>query len=91
MRAIIRPHPFGGSVRVPASKSHSIRRLLVAALAGGVSEIDRPLDSLDTRSCAAVCRALGAEITECRAPDPTSPTPPDERGERLIRRFVTGI
>ncbi|MDR2193786.1 MAG: 3-phosphoshikimate 1-carboxyvinyltransferase [Treponema sp.] len=64
MRAIITPHTFSGTVRVPASKSHTIRRLLIASLTDGVSRIERPLDSLDARSCLAVCRALGVDILE---------------------------
>jgi 3-phosphoshikimate 1-carboxyvinyltransferase len=64
MRARISPHTFSGTVRIPASKSHTIRQLLIASLAGGTSEIIAPLDSLDTRSCAAACRAFGAVITE---------------------------
>ncbi|MDR2792463.1 MAG: 3-phosphoshikimate 1-carboxyvinyltransferase [Treponema sp.] len=64
MQAIITPHTFSGTVRVPASKSHTIRRLLLASLADGVSTIEHPLDSLDARSCLAVCRALGADILE---------------------------
>jgi 3-phosphoshikimate 1-carboxyvinyltransferase len=60
--AFITPHRFNGIVRVPASKSHTIRRLIIATLAAGISEIENPLDSLDTRSCVSVCRALGAEI-----------------------------
>ena len=67
MRAKVSPHPFSGTVRIPASKSHTIRQLVIAGLAeNGVSEIIRPLDSLDTQSCVAACRALGAEITEKR-------------------------
>ena len=69
MRARISPHTFSGTVRIPASKSHTIRQLLIASLAGGVSEIIAPLDSLDTRSCAAACRAFGAVITEHYADD----------------------
>jgi 3-phosphoshikimate 1-carboxyvinyltransferase len=64
MRAVITPHVFSGTVRVPPSKSHTIRRLFMAALTDGVSRIENPLDSLDGRSCAAACRVLGAEITE---------------------------
>lgn len=62
--AIIKPHRFSSLIRVPASKSHTIRRLLLASLAEGVSDIEQPLDSLDTRSCLSVCRALGAKISE---------------------------
>jgi 3-phosphoshikimate 1-carboxyvinyltransferase len=62
MQAIITPHTFSGTVRVPPSKSHTIRAMLIASLADGISIIDYPLDSLDTRSCLSVCKALGAEI-----------------------------
>jgi 3-phosphoshikimate 1-carboxyvinyltransferase len=90
MRAIIEPHAFSGTIRIPASKSHTIRRLLVAALAEGVSEIEYPLDSLDARSCAAVCRGLGAEITERRAVDRDSPNPADGEGKKLVCWTVRG-
>ena len=72
MRARIRAHSFSGTIRIPASKSHTIRQLVIAGFAqsdigdDGVSEIIFPLDSLDTGSCAAVCRALGAAIIENR-------------------------
>jgi len=84
MNAVIKPHLFSGTFRVPASKSHTIRRLLIAALAEGSSELSHPLDSLDTRSCVSVCRALGAEIIEHRTPDPVSPNPPDEKGNIIL-------
>jgi 3-phosphoshikimate 1-carboxyvinyltransferase len=64
MTITITPHRFDGTVRIPASKSHTIRRLLVASFAEGISEIDYPLDSLDARSCLSICRALGAKIEE---------------------------
>ncbi len=53
---------LSGEVAVPASKSHTIRALTLAALARGKSVISNPLDSADTRSCVGACRALGAEI-----------------------------
>jgi 3-phosphoshikimate 1-carboxyvinyltransferase len=64
MDITISPRCFDKTARIPASKSHTIRRLFVASFAEGVSEIDYPLDSLDARSCLGICRALGAEITE---------------------------
>jgi 3-phosphoshikimate 1-carboxyvinyltransferase len=64
LRILIEPHIFNGTVTIPASKSHTIRRLLLASFTQGVSRIERPLDSLDTLSCAAACRVLGAEIIE---------------------------
>jgi 3-phosphoshikimate 1-carboxyvinyltransferase len=91
MRALINPHVFSGTIRSPASKSHTIRRLLMAALTGGVSEIEYPLDSLDARSCAAVCRALGARVEEHRAADDQNPNPPDAGGNKLSRWTLRGM
>ncbi len=64
MKATIRPGTLAGRIRVPASKSHTIRALIIATLADGQSRLLAPLDSDDTRSCLACCRALGAEIAE---------------------------
>ncbi len=94
MRAIVRPRPFSGTFRVPASKSHTIRRLLFASLADGVSVLDDPLDSLDARSCVAACRAFGAEIQETRSPAGaagSSANPVGEDGKRLSRWTVRGV
>jgi 3-phosphoshikimate 1-carboxyvinyltransferase len=63
MRAIITPHQFNGVFRIPASKSHTIRRLIIAALGKGETSIEYPLDSLDAKSCVNFCRCLGAEVT----------------------------
>lgn len=54
-----------GDLRIPASKSHTIRALLIASFAGSPSRIRYPLYSEDTRSCLKACRLLGAEIKEC--------------------------
>jgi len=51
-------------VVVPGSKSHTIRALVIAALADGESTVRAPLDSEDTRSCVGALRALGVEIRE---------------------------
>ncbi|NLJ10733.1 MAG: 3-phosphoshikimate 1-carboxyvinyltransferase, partial [Treponema sp.] len=96
MRAIIHPHQFSGTYRIPASKSHTIRRLLFATLAEGVSILDYPLDSLDARSCVAVCRAFGARIEEVResaeeALRSGNPNAPAADGSRLARWVVTGV
>jgi 3-phosphoshikimate 1-carboxyvinyltransferase len=91
MRARIKPHLFSGTFRIPASKSHTIRRLLIASLAEGISEIDYPLDSLDARSCLALCRNMGAEITEHRARGDQNPNPRDAEGKKLARWTVRGI
>ncbi|HBF33174.1 TPA: 3-phosphoshikimate 1-carboxyvinyltransferase, partial [Candidatus Sumerlaeota bacterium] len=51
-----------GSVAIPGSKSHTIRALVLAALAHGSSKILSPLESLDTRAGVEACRAFGAKI-----------------------------
>jgi 3-phosphoshikimate 1-carboxyvinyltransferase len=91
MKAIITPGQFPGVFRIPASKSHTIRRLLLAALGDGVTELAYPLDSLDARSCLGICRALGADITEHRATDPGCPNPADADGQKLVGWTVRGI
>ncbi|MBB6482400.1 3-phosphoshikimate 1-carboxyvinyltransferase [Spirochaeta isovalerica] len=57
------PSRLKGSINIPASKSHSIRALLIATLADGTSTLTNLLDSADVRSCMEACRALGARIT----------------------------
>jgi 3-phosphoshikimate 1-carboxyvinyltransferase len=52
----------GGTVRIPGSKSHTIRALFFASLADGKSEIIDPLISEDALSALEVCRTFGAEI-----------------------------
>ncbi|MCL2196733.1 MAG: 3-phosphoshikimate 1-carboxyvinyltransferase [Treponema sp.] len=69
MNTIITPHKFTGTVKIPASKSHTIRQLLIATLADGESIIKNPLDSLDTRSCIEACKIFGAQITEVYGDD----------------------
>lgn len=51
-----------GCVRIPGSKSHTIRALFIASLADGISEITNPLISSDALSAVEVCKALGAKI-----------------------------
>jgi len=52
----------GGKVRIPGSKSHTIRALFLAGLADGESEIINPLISNDALSAVEVCQAFGAKI-----------------------------
>lgn len=51
-----------GCVKIPGSKSHTIRALFIASLAAGQSVITNPLISDDALSAVAVCRAFGADI-----------------------------
>lgn len=53
-----------GAVLVPSSKSHTIRALLIAAGATGISHIENALDSADARSCIAAIRTLGVSVDE---------------------------
>lgn len=64
MKLVVERSSLNGTVRVPGSKSHTIRALAIASLADGRSTLRAPLDSLDTRSCTRVCSGLGARITE---------------------------
>jgi 3-phosphoshikimate 1-carboxyvinyltransferase len=67
LNARITPHIFNpGIVRVPASKSHAIRRLIMAALTNEESRIENLPESLDVKSCINFCKSIGAKITEVR-------------------------
>jgi 3-phosphoshikimate 1-carboxyvinyltransferase len=62
MKLIANKSQLKGSVAIPGSKSHTIRAVAIASLAGGQSLIHEPLESSDTLSAAACYRALGAAI-----------------------------
>ena len=51
-----------GAVRIPASKSQTIRALLIAMMARGKSVIRNPLISADTESCMNALRKLGCSL-----------------------------
>lgn len=51
-----------GRIKIPGSKSHTIRALFFASLAGGKSELKNPLISNDAESAIETCKALGAKI-----------------------------
>lgn len=55
---------LNGSIVVPASKSHTIRAVILGALAQGRSVIEAPLVSFDTRSALETVRAFGAVVSE---------------------------
>jgi len=62
MRWIVHPSTLSGSLTVPPSKSHTIRALLVAALAEGESVIRRGLFTGDGASALRAAASLGAYI-----------------------------
>ena len=52
---------LSGSVRIPGSKSHTVRAVAIASLAEGTSRIREPLAASDTLSAFNAYRLLGAE------------------------------
>ena len=59
---------LNGEVRIPPSKSHTIRAVAIGSLARGTSRILNPLVSSDTLSAVKAYRAFGADISEIRNP-----------------------
>ncbi len=65
MKAIAKKSVLSGHITVPGSKSHTIRALILAAMADGTSHISNPLPSNDCLSTAAAVRKVGAEVDFC--------------------------
>lgn len=62
MKFAVKRSKITGTVKIPGSKSHTIRSIYIASLADGTSVIRAPLLSLDTEAAIRVCVAFGAEI-----------------------------
>ncbi|HEU4520425.1 MAG TPA: 3-phosphoshikimate 1-carboxyvinyltransferase [Thermoanaerobaculia bacterium] len=62
MKLVPRSGPIAASVVAPASKSYSVRALLLAAMAEGTTTITNCLDADDTRYALDALRALGFEV-----------------------------
>ena len=62
MNIISTPHKLSGAITVPGSKSHTIRALILSALAEGKSKISNPLQSADCLSAAGAIPLLGAGV-----------------------------
>jgi len=60
----VAPSRLSGSIRIPGSKSHTIRALICALYADGESVIRHPLISADTLSARKMVEDLGAIITD---------------------------
>ncbi len=73
MKLTSSPAKLSGRVRIPGSKSHTIRALILSALADGTSTIRTPLESQDTRSGFDAIRSLGATVR----------TEKDEHGDEI--------
>lgn len=52
-----------GHITVPGSKSHTIRALILASMAEGISNISNPLPSNDCHSTAKAIKQIGADVT----------------------------
>ncbi len=64
MKWTVEKSELSGNISIPASKSHTIRALLIATLAKGTSKIIRPLTSGDGESALIAAKAFGAKITQ---------------------------
>ena len=62
MKLKVEKSSIDGKIRIPGSKSHTIRGVIIASLADGESQLKNPLDSMDTKACVHACKALGAKI-----------------------------
>lgn len=63
MNLTVRPSNLSGTVAIPGSKSHTIRAIAIAALAGGRSVLRAPLRSADTEAAMRAAVAFGAEAS----------------------------
>ena len=64
MRALISKSTVHGKVEAPSSKSYTLRGLMCAALANGLSEIEHPLYADDSEAGRDVLQKIGAGIEE---------------------------
>ena len=62
MKLLVNKSKIAGSVKIPGSKSHTIRALIIAGLSKGRSIIQEALLSGDIKSCIEVLKAFGANI-----------------------------
>ncbi len=63
MKLVVEGSKLKGSVKIPGSKSHTIRAVAIASLAEGKSIIQSPLSSSDTLSAVKAYRCLGVNIS----------------------------
>jgi len=74
MDLVVRKSGLQGEITIPASKSHTIRAVVIASLAEGKSRLIGALDSMDTMAAVNACKAFGAEI--------------DFKGDMLVNGFA---
>lgn len=59
---VVRPSSLKGELKIPGSKSQTLRALLFGTLAEGMTRIDSPLFSTDSDAMVSACRKLGAVV-----------------------------
>ena len=62
MKILVKKNSLSGNIVVPGSKSHTIRALILASLAEGVSHISNPLPSADCLSASKAIQEIGAKV-----------------------------
>ena len=62
MKILAKKNLLSGNIVVPGSKSHTIRALILASLAEGVSHISNPLPSADCLSASKAIQEIGAKV-----------------------------
>ncbi len=62
MKIKVRKSSLTGDIRIPPSKSHTIRAICIGALSKGDSIIHNPLMSEDTLACLNAVKSLGANV-----------------------------
>ena len=62
MKILANKNTLSGNIVVPGSKSHTIRALILASLAEGVSHISNPLPSADCLSASKAIQEIGAKV-----------------------------
>ncbi|MCR9191314.1 MAG: 3-phosphoshikimate 1-carboxyvinyltransferase [Gammaproteobacteria bacterium] len=96
----VQPSKLQGDIVIPPSKSHTLRAILFATMAQGVSTIRNYLSSLDTVAMIDACRLLGAEIkisdtqltiTGCAGKPQTPADVIDAGNSGQVLRFVAAI
>ncbi|MGP1576544.1 MAG: 3-phosphoshikimate 1-carboxyvinyltransferase [Treponema sp.] len=62
MKLIVGAPHFHGKIRIPSSKSHTLRALICASLADSSSYIESPLESEDINTAVEILQSLGVRI-----------------------------
>ncbi len=64
MKLLVKKSVLNGEITIPASKSHTIRAVVIASLADGKSTLLNPLNSADSQASVGACRVMGAKISQ---------------------------